>query len=241
MRFKAISFRHVSLLAILAFTVSACGGAGNSTVASSSNTAFAVQPQSLAFNGQAGDQSTVTLSGGAPPYTVKAADARFVNVSPIVMNAGIATFTVTPVAGGTTTIAAKDSNSASAMISVSTQVCTPPAPETFLTYPATGASGISASLSQVWVADPNNDPGLSNLGAFAIRLVGSDGSNMQGADFTTTQSQPPPGSATPPSGPTYTYATSSVSVLKAGLTYQAQLTNSVYPCMPPAGLGTFST
>lgn len=235
---KAQAFSNLLILPLL---ISGCGGSSGTTSPTTNSQSVTAQPQALTFNQQAGQQATVTLNGGAPPYTVKAADARFVNVSPVAMNAGVGTFTVIPVAGGSTSIAANDRNGGSVTVSVSTQVCTPPSPETFLTYPSSGASGISSSITQVWIADPNSDPGLSNLGAFAIRLVGSDGSSVQGANFTITQSQPPAGSAPPPSGPTYTYATSSVSGLKAGLTYQAQLTNSAYPCMPPAVLGTFST
>lgn len=234
--------KQVAILICLPLLVTGCGGGAGSTPATGTPTkSLSAQPQSLAFTNQAGQQSTVTLIGGTPPYAVKVADLRFVSVSAPVTSSGTTTFTVAPIAGGSTTIAASDSNGASTTVSVSTQVCTPPAPTPILSYPASGATGISSSLSQIWVADRSGDPMISYLTAFGIRLVGSDGSTVQGLDLLVTNSSPPPGGAPPPTGSTYIYGTSSVSGAKSGLTYQVQLTNTVYPCMPPETLGSFST
>ncbi len=232
----------LSILITLPLLITGCsGGAGNTPATTTTAKSITAQPQALSFSEQAGQQSTVTLSGGTAPYTVKVNDPRLVNASAPSTTAGTTTFTVAPVAGGSTTIAASDVSGASTSVSVNTQICTPPSPELFLSYPASGATGVSTNLSEIWVAAYTNQGPIpiSNIPAFSIRLIGSDGSIVQGADLSMTNSPPPPGSATSPGYDTY--ATSSVSGLKSGLTYQAQLTNSVYPCMPPVLLGSFST
>lgn len=230
----------VSLAALLA----GCGGGGGgSTPAPPSAPVFSAlmaQPAAVTFTTQAGQQSAITVAGGTAPYKVKASDARLISLSTgSVANSG-GTFSVSPVASGTSDIFVTDSTGASTTVTVTTPVCLPPAPTVQLSFPAGSSTGVSAQTNAVWVADYASDSALPYINTFALRLVGSDGSIIAGTNLQQQPGGPPAGSRSLPSA-SYVYATSNVSGLAAGVSYQVQLVNVVYSCMPVGTFETFST
>lgn len=224
-------------LALLIFIVG-CGGGQAAPPLSQSGGSVALQavPSSIAFGTQANQQATITITGGRAPYTIAIGNPLLLNVA---QNGD--SLTVAPIASGTTDITVKDASATSLTIPATVATCTPPSPELMLSNPADGSNNVPASLGMIWVAAFSNQgaQALSTIPAFALRLVSSDGSSAQGTGLVPTSSTPPPGSAT--STGWNTYAEQPINALKAGVTYQVQLTNTSYPCMPPTVLGRFAT
>jgi hypothetical protein len=243
--------RFPSLLIFTASLLAGCGGSSCDLCGGPPpplKSPIAAQPASVTFpNRQSAQTVTVTLNGGVAPYKAVAMDARYVDVSTPSTVSGVTTFTVSPVAGGTTSIAVSDSAGDVALdVPVTIQTCEPPFPALFMVYPSNSATAVSPGIANLWAALLTTDPFVSGISAFQTRLVGSDYSVIKGGNFALTTATPPPGSTIPPSsggGYTYTYdyLTSSVSGLKAGVTYQIQVTLATYTCVPPLMLGTFST
>ena len=166
----------------------------------------------------------VSVSGGSGPYTVSVGNPDLVTLGTLSASAAGATFVVS-----------------SSAIAVAIPVCVPPSPSVILAFPVPGSAHVSTSLGNVWLAalSSQDASALASIPTFAVRLVGSDGSSVQGANLYVTSTPPPSGSAS--SAGYTTYAESAVSTLSAGLSYTVQLTNSQDPCMPPVLLGSFYT
>ena len=239
------------VLLLFALAASGCGGTGRGSLCGGGACGppvaqLAVQPSSIAFPNQQGKQSvTVSVTGGVSPYTATASDARYIDVSMLSYASG-PSFTVTPVAGGNTSITVRDGIGHFTSVPVTIDICVPPAPALWLVYPSPKATGVPASITAVWGAILTTDPGLPNVGMAASRLIANDGSVVHGGNFAITSATPPPGSTIPPSNSggytyTYDYATSAVSGLKSGVTYKVQMTVSGYSCLPPVMMGQFST
>lgn len=160
---------------------------------------------------------------------------------------GVTTFTVSPVAGGTTDVTVNDSvGDVGLNVPVTIETCEPPSPNLFLVYPSNAAPAVSPGIPSVWAAILTTDPFASGISGFQTRLVGSDYSVINGGNSVVTSATPPPDSAIPPASAggytyTYDYLTSSLSGLKAGVSYQVQVTLPTYACIPPMMLGSFTT
>ncbi len=172
------------------------------------------------------------------PLSFSIADPSIVRVTATSSNA----FTVTQLAGGSTTVKVSDATGASGTLSVSTFICVPPAPPLDLVYPAYGSSNVPLSATNIWfgIYDTTNAVDAT-IPDYYVYLIASDGSTIQGQNLVLNTAAPPPGSTPPPSGYTFTYYTSAISGLKAGLTYKVQLVDPKELCLPPDVPGSFST
>lgn len=219
----------------------ACAGSSSSGSPAGTTpraTTLVVSPSSASFSGTSGQQATVSLSGATGLVSFAIADPTVARVS----NSGGDVFVVTPIAGGTTTVAFRDSTGASTTFSISMSTCEPPSPTLDWVFPAYGSTAISVSTDAVWFGlyDTTN-PIDSTIPDYYAYLTGSDGSEIQGQPLVAAASAPPAGATPPAPGYTYAYYTSAVSGLKAGVKYQVQLVDSKMQCLPPHVYGTFST
>lgn len=230
----------ISLVACV--SLAACSGGSSSGSSSGATTPHAnvlsVTPASVSFSGNSGQQATVSVAGSAGTVNFSVADPTLARVT----SSGSNAFTITPIAGGATTVTFSDGAGATGTFSLSTFVCTPPSPTLDWVYPAFGSSGVSTSVQNVWFGLYNtSNPINSTIPDYYAYLIGSDGSTIQGQGIVAASGSPPSGATPPSPGYTYTYYMSAISGLKAGVTYKMQLVDSKEQCLPPHVYGSFST
>lgn len=227
---------------VVGLVLAACGGGAASSSASSGSTrppvaALTLAPSNASFSGSNGQQVSVSVTGATGSLTFVVADPTIARVIP----SGANSFTVTPIAGGTTTINVTDAVGSTGNFSVSTFVCTPPSPALDWVYPAYGSSNVSASTPNVWFGIYlTGNPVEATISDYYPYLIGNDGSTIQGQNLVQSSSTPPAGATPPSPGYTYTYYTSAIG-LKTGMNYKVQLVDNREQCLPPHVYGTFST
>ena len=226
------------LMAVLA--LADCGGgatvAGGGTTPPAASLSFS--PSSVSFSGSSGQRASVSVSGATGSLSFAVADPTIARVTPTAPY----TFTVTPLAGGSTTVKVTDGAGATGTFPVSTYVCVPPSPALDWVYPAYGSSNVPVGTGNIWFAIYlTGNPIESTITDSNVYLIGSDGSTIQGQNLVQNNTTPPAGSTPPAPGYTYTYYTSAISGLKAGLTYKVQLVDAKEQCLPPLVYGSFST
>ncbi len=224
-----------SLGVVLATALDACGGGNGAAVGNAGQQAISASPSSATYTGNSGQSTSIAVSGGSGGYTVSTDKPSIVALSTV----SGSSFVVTPVAGGTAAVAVKDSQGDSATVSVNVNVCEPPTPAFGLEYPA-NQSSVSGSFGTLWVSVRNGDPVNSVVPQFYPRLIAANGTVVNGGAFTMTSSQPPAGSTLPVGGYT-TYAVSTMPALAPGATYQIQIADANYQCIPPIMIGSVST
>ncbi len=231
----------LALSIAMAPIISACGGTPGQGVASPTAgiTSLATQPQALSFSTQTTQPSTLTVTGGTGTYRLAVSDTRLVDVSTVAQSSLSTTFAVTPIAGGTTTIAISDTASNSATVPVAIDICLPPSPAFAQVYPSSTSSGVRTDVGAIWLASPTNGAYEDTITQYKIRLLASDNSIIETGPLALTNGPPPSGSAAI-SGYTV-YSTASVPTLRAGLRYQVQIISMSFPCLPPVVVGSFST
>ena len=234
-----------TLVALMLAALAGCGGGGSSAAPPPMQVVtLSATPTTFTFplNDNTPEPVSVVRSAGAfASLGLSVGDPTVVGVTAPDLTGGSATFTIIPIARGTTTITATDSTGASTSVSVATALCG--RPPSFLAaqqvVPASGATGVAPSIGRLYfvVYVPTGAGVSGNL----HMSVGAHGTLEGGPIAASTL---PPGTIlpTPPPLPgPYTTATVSATVptLAAGQQYQTQLYSDT--CQGAVVAGTFST
>ena len=215
--------------------LASCGGGGNGAPAPLGPT---VSASSLTFAGNPSiAPQSVTASGFQASISARAGDPRIVDIAPAKITGSSGRFTITAIAGGTTTLIVSDGMS-TVTIPVTVIVCLPPVPALRQAVPADKQSGVAVNVFRIVFSLVSSDPQGSIATQYQARLLGSNATVITGSILARTQ--PPPG-APPEMIVVTTWYASTVPQLVAGTTYQVQLFNHNLACVPPFITGTFST
>jgi hypothetical protein len=233
-----------SALLTLGISIAGCSGGGGSNPGEGQHGLVATPPQ-LSAQSSYPAQILVTGIHGLPKVTL--ADPTFADIGTPLVNGSSASFTVSPVAGGNTSITVTDGSGDSVIIPVSIALCEPPVPALALLAenvalpmpsPSPGSGTLPIRLSTIFVTTlANTQPFVTD---FSLRLIGSDGSIYEGPPLAPASQAPAATGATPapaPSGDTEYF--DPAPVLQAHTAYRVQLLGE--HCLPPDVFGSFST
>ncbi|HTD38232.1 MAG TPA: hypothetical protein VK669_12005 [Candidatus Limnocylindrales bacterium] len=249
---KRLALAGFAAVAALAAVLVGCGGGSTPPPAPASTSGFgsrapaaylgSVTPPQLFFANLGGGPTptptptTIVASGFSGGLTVLVTAPRIVTVTP-----GVApgSFTVTPLAAGQTSLVLNDGSSA-VVVPVIVGGCLPPlaflnGPVT-LGVPADRQTGVARSIGRVLFWQHNFIGQIAP--PFTLRLVGSDGSVLNGTLLSL--AAPPP--VVPPGVPAdAVWSAATIPPLNADTLYQAQLISADIACLYQMPLGTFST
>jgi len=233
-----------SIISVLAFAGCAGDNATRGSLAAPEpalavRTTISLSPPKLSFGLGFSRKSEVTVTGGTPPYSVKQSNDDVADVTSPQKDGTRWTFFIAPVAAGDSKVTVADSSGAHSSISVSQETCAPPTPEFGEIYPQAGAKGVPATVGVVYMAEPSSDQLRPYVHEFYARLIGSDGSVINGSHFAVTKVAPPAGAATLPAGSVYVRA--QVPRLRGNMEYRVSFPTSKQPCIPSQSTGSFAT
>lgn len=228
--------------------LTSCGGAGSAPgpiVAGQSSRLqsrdFKTTPKQLSFNGLPQQKAAVSIVGGTAPYSIKQSNSEIANISTATQSGSTWGFTVTPVAGGKTTVTVMDAKGREATVSVEEVTCEPPTPAFFQMFPKSGSKRISANVGQAYMASPAKGGYNDLIPDFFVRFVASNGSYLSGGNLKLTRAPPPKDSERPPYRDYTTHSHASLPNAKNATTYKVQVADANIQCLPPFFTGGFST
>lgn len=236
--------RYEQGIVICLLLLGGCGGGSTSTPQPGAPAVtLSANPSSYTFSLNETAPVPVTISRSVATFAslgLAVGDPTQIGVTIPVLGGATATFSVIPVANGSTTVTATDGSGVSTTVGVASALCGRPSSIAAfqLLIPTSGASGVSTSIGTmyfyVYFASPTPQSGSLHL------IVGQHGT-LEGGTYA--PATLPPGTVLP-TPPPIPYMSSEIVAaavprLVAGQQYKTELYND--PCQPADVAGTFST
>ena len=206
------------------------------SIASPAGETLRLKPAKINYSGLAPLTTTVTITGGLPPYQAKQSNPAVADLSPVVRQGNRRQFSLTLIAGGETDVTVTDAAKHSVVLPAGGMPCSIPVTEFVQLYPKPGSTRVPLNVGEVFMADNPGDPFRKFGTQYYVRLISEDGWTLRGSAFKRTHAGAPKGSA--PGTPVWR---ATFSTLLPGLQYSVQFVDPGQSCESPWFTGTFST
>lgn len=233
--------RTIALIALGALLAACSGQMANSNASISGP--LVANPSSVQFSiaqflPPAQPVQLTKANGTSGPFSLSVANPTVVGASSPVSSGGSASFSVFPIAAGSTSITVADASGASVTVTAATSACGRPdnLGPSQMVFPKPGATGVATSIGKIYFGVLSVlAPKQTNL-----HLIAGQNGTLEGGTLHPDTPPPGSGSVTPtPQYPTVTYMSATVPALQAETNYRTQIYDDA--CQPANLTGAFTT